>query len=101
MTRYAVGATFERKVKKELESRAWSVTRAAGSHGMWDLVAIAPGPTVAYIQCKKDAKLSREDRENLVTHCLAFNCVPILAHKDGKEIKYLELFQGAPMEWHP
>jgi Holliday junction resolvase len=100
MTRYAVGADFERKVKLDLANHAWSVTRAAGSHGMWDLVAVAPGPVVAYIQCKRDARISREDRENLITHCLAFNCVPILAYKD-QGIKYLELFQGAPMEWHP
>jgi Holliday junction resolvase len=101
MTQYSRGADFERKVKLDLATHAWSVTRAAGSHGMWDLVAVSPGPTVVYIQCKRDAKLSKEDRTNLITHCLAFNCVPVLAYKDGKDIKYLELFLGAPMEWHP
>jgi Holliday junction resolvase len=101
MTQYSRGADFERKTKKGLELRGWSVTRAAGSHGMWDLVAVSPGPMVAYVQCKRDAKLSKEDRLNLITHCLAFNCVPILAFKDGKDIKYLELFDGPPMEWHP
>jgi Holliday junction resolvase len=101
VTRYTRGADFERKVKKHLELHAWSVTRSAGSHGLADLVAVAPGPTVAYIQCKRDAKLSNQERSDLVLHCMAFDCVPILAHKDGKEIKYLELFAGAPMEWHP
>jgi Holliday junction resolvase len=101
VTRYSRGADFERKTKAHLEAHAWCVTRAAGSHGMWDLVAIAPGPVVALIQCKRDAKLSKEDRTNLITHSLAFDCVPILAFKDGPGIKYLELFEGAPMEWHP
>jgi hypothetical protein len=32
---------------------------------------------------------------------MAFNCIPILAYKDGKAIQYLELFAGAPMEWQP
>jgi Holliday junction resolvase len=102
MTRYTRGADFERKVKKHLEAYAWSVTRSAGSHGLADLVAIAPGPVVAYVQCKRDARLSKQDRIDLVTHCLAFDCVPILAFKSEMGISYLELFEGAaPMEWYP
>jgi Holliday junction resolvase len=102
MTRYSRGADFERKVKKHLERHGWSVTRAAGSRGPWDLDAKAPGPVCAYIQCKRDAKLSKQDRSKLILHCLAFDIVPIMAYKDADgEIAYLELFEGPPMEWHP
>jgi Holliday junction resolvase len=100
VTRYTIGADFERKVKKDLESRAWLVVRSAGSRGRADLWAIAPGRTVALIQCKRDAKLSEAERLGLVTEAAAFECIPILAYKDAG-VRYLELGEGEPVEWHP
>lgn len=37
---YNRGRAYEYKAKKELEVEGYSVIRAAGSHGPWDLVAI-------------------------------------------------------------
>jgi Holliday junction resolvase len=101
MTQYSRGADFERRVKAHLEAHAWLAKRIAGSRGKVDVVGIGPGPTVVLIQCKTNARLSKADRWALLEEALPFNCVPILAYKDGKEIKYLELFDGPPMEWHP
>lgn len=102
MTRYSNGANFERLTMKELQAHGWLVTRAAGSHGMWDLMAVAPGPNVALVQCKRDGKMSAEDKKNLCHVALAFNSIPILAWKEGKDIRYSELFaDGSMIEWWP
>jgi len=50
---YHIGARFERKVKKWLESQGWWVIRSAGSKGPVDLVAYKEGPKLLFIQCKK------------------------------------------------
>ena len=46
--RYAKGARYERRAKRELEEAGWHVVRSAGSKGGADLVATK----VRYIQVK-------------------------------------------------
>lgn len=80
---YARGAAFERKVKDYLESNGWFASRSAGSHGLTDVVALAPiGPRegdyqmtrVVLIQCKTGkAKMSKKERELLTRQALAYN----------------------------
>ena len=48
VTRYESGARYERKAKAELEAKGYIVTRAAGSRGAADLVAVK----VRHIQVK-------------------------------------------------
>ena len=38
--RYEAGRRYEYKVKKQLEKEGWTVLRMAGSHGLFDLVAL-------------------------------------------------------------
>lgn len=57
MSRYRIGARAEYKLKHELERRGWSVTRAAGSHGKWDLIAVRKrngGLDILLIQVKRN-----------------------------------------------
>jgi Holliday junction resolvase len=61
---YNRGAAFERAVKKQLESDGFYVVRAAGSHGLVDLLAINVDE-VRLIQCKIGGAISEEDRDNL------------------------------------
>ena len=42
MTRYEQGRRYEYKIKKQLEKEGRNVTRSAGSHGDFDLIAIRP-----------------------------------------------------------
>ncbi len=51
MTKYTIGARFERDVKKALEDKGWVVVRSAGSLGCIDLVVINR-PHAVTIQCK-------------------------------------------------
>lgn len=101
MTRYKRGADFERKVKVDLQAHGWFVVRSAGSHGPVDLVAQAPGPSVAWIQCKRDGRMSSEDQDALINLALAFNAIPVLAYKEKKEVCYAELFAEGIMDWSP
>jgi hypothetical protein len=48
-----------------LEAEGYVVTRAAGSKGMWDLIAYYPGRSLPWrvIQVKVGARISRPERE--------------------------------------
>lgn len=63
---YARGAAFERKVKEHLESFGWLAIRAAGSHGLVDVIGIDQDGGVHLIQCKTGkAKMSKQDWDAL------------------------------------
>ena len=71
MTNYRKGADFERTVKADLEARGYLVIRAAGSHGIMDLVAFRP-PRAPHatgetwlVQCKIHGTISPADRKEL------------------------------------
>jgi Holliday junction resolvase len=100
MTQYSRGADFERKVGKDLQAHGWFSNRSAGSRGVIDLMAVAPGPEVLFIQCKRDGRLSIEDRRDLYNLALAFHATPILAYND-KGVRYSEIQGDAYVDWHP
>ncbi|MEM4323916.1 MAG: restriction endonuclease [Candidatus Nitrosocaldaceae archaeon] len=62
---YLKGRNFEYKVKKYLEQQGYVVLRTAGSHGIYDLIAIKfePEPSIIFIQCK--ARLGSSTKEKL------------------------------------
>jgi Holliday junction resolvase len=103
-TNYKRGYAFELKVWKDLERNGMFVVRSGGSRGMVDMAAHAPGPINYYVQCKRDGRLSIEDRRDLYNLAMAFNATPILAYRDDDgQIKYSEIAQqgDAYVDWHP
>lgn len=52
-THYSRGRSYEYKAKTELESEGYTVIRAAGSHGPYDLVAFKGNQPVRCIQIKR------------------------------------------------
>ena len=77
MTKYAVGANFEREVKKFFESNGWFMVRSAGSHSPVDLVAIKKTegykePKVIFIQCKTTGRVSQKEFD--ILQRLALDC---------------------------
>jgi Holliday junction resolvase len=100
MTQYSRGADFERKVEKDLQAHGWYSRRSPGSRTAVDVMAVAPGPEVLFIQCKRDGRLSIEDRRDLYNLALAFHATPILAYSD-KGVKYSEIQGDAYVDWHP
>ena len=53
VTNYQRGRSAEYKAVKELQAAGYIVTRAAGSHGLWDVVAVNANG-VRMIQVKSD-----------------------------------------------
>lgn len=60
---YARGAARERYIVNKLRAQGYSAVRSAGSHGLWDVIAIS-SEQVLLIQSKLSAKKLRDD-ENL------------------------------------
>lgn len=88
MTNYARGANFERQVKADLEGRGYFVIRAAGSHGIVDLVAFPPSPIddPLFIQCKINGKISPDDRAELYRVARRTGCWPVMATRPNRGI---------------
>jgi Holliday junction resolvase len=62
MTNYEQGVRLERAIKHYLESNGWKVTRAAGSHSIYDLVAFKEKHILS-IQAKRT--ISKRDKQRL------------------------------------
>lgn len=75
---YVRGAAFERQVKAYLEAQGWFAIRAAGSHGLVDVLAITPTGSVCFIQCKTGkAKMSKQDKMDLDALASKYGAIPM------------------------
>jgi len=97
MTNYARGANFERDVKRDLEGRGYLVIRAAGSHGIMDLVAFKARWTdegaIWFIQAKLNGKLSPAERKELFESALSRNAWAVIVSRPKRgAILYQRLF---------
>lgn len=95
-----MGRDAENKVKAELEAAGWFVTRAAGSKGKADLVAIRhheskhlPLPIVYGVQVKRSGWPGPAERAEMAT-LYGYGVRPICARlvKDGRRLV---------VEWRP
>ena len=93
MSRYSVGANFERTVKKKLEKENWYVLRSAGSHSIVDLVCFRGGE-VRLVQCKVDGYLSPNERGQLLELAAQNGFCAYLVKRGGKEIIFKEILQN-------
>lgn len=73
------GDYLERTTKAALTEHDWYVTRAAGSLGVADLVALRDGSAPLLIACKTNGKLPRAERETLIDAAHRAGARPILA----------------------
>jgi len=88
---YRRGYALERNVKKYLESIGYKATRAAGSHGLFDVWALGPDH-VLLVQCKIGAnelyakKLVKEMLDDLVANRIDISVVVsvVVGMKAGK-----------------
>lgn len=55
MNRYRRGVRLEYQARQALRQQGFQVARSAGSHGLWDLTAVASDPhiPVLLVQCKQ------------------------------------------------
>lgn len=88
---YRKGAQFERECQKYLEERDFLVVRQPKSQSPFDLLA-SRGTFRVLIQCKTNGKLPKKERQALEELCFAHDYSPILAWKEGKEIRFRYLY---------
>ena len=83
MTRYQAGTKFEYKVRDALKAQgAIYVCRSAGSKGPVDLIAFYGWNSVrssAFVQAKRDGRISRADRWALIELAQQCGAEPVLA----------------------
>ncbi len=93
MSNASRGATFERAVAARLRMGGWYVTRAAGSHGVADLLAVSPGE-VAFVQCKLGGPGAFPPIawNTLFEMALRYGGVPLVAHRPKRgHIEFLRM----------
>jgi hypothetical protein len=97
VTNYARGANFERTVKADLEGAGFLVIRAAGSHGIMDLIAFKAKWTdegaIWFIQAKTNGKMSPAERVKLFETAFSRNAWAVRAWRPVRGvIQYDRLF---------
>lgn len=78
MSRYALGRSFEYRVRKRLEDVGYFVVRSAGSKGAVDLVGLR-ACRVVLVQCKRDGALPSAEWNNLLKLADELLATPVLA----------------------
>ena len=85
------GDYLERQVRAALVSHGWWVVRAAGSHGVADLVAMRRGNTPLAVSCKLDGRLRPHEREALRYVATMAHVVPVVASRKRRGWVLLEM----------
>lgn len=60
---YLRGRAFEYQIKKLLQDNGFTVTRAAGSHSPFDLIAVKPGKEI-WFSCFLQLKTYKDETHN-------------------------------------
>lgn len=90
MSNASKGAAFENKVKNILISKGFVAVRSAGSHGIVDILAVCQ-EQILFIQCKTNGKISKDDRQELISLARHHGAMPIIAFKDKRTTVLKEL----------
>ena len=106
---YARGRAFEYRARdKALKLGASYVMRAASSKGAADLIVLWPVrvprvplghievPVVWLVQCKRDGRLPKSEREELIALGFETGATPILAKtgKNGRGVEFIPITEG-------
>lgn len=87
---YRKGYQFEIYVASYLRRNGFYVIRSAGSHGIYDLIAIRNGKVFG-IQCKTNGRLLRKELTEIVKTAEKHGIIPFLAFRDGRRVKIANL----------
>ena len=105
-TNYQRGRDFEYRTRKKLlDNGAVYVMRAAQSKGAADLIALWPGRRVAgdavwLIQCKRDGRLPKKEREVLLDIAARTGTLPVLAKTgpNGRGVVFINLYDDKEIQ---
>lgn len=88
---YKRGAAFERLIKAYLEDAGWFAIRAAGSHGLVDVLGINTHGYPIFIQCKTGkARMTNKERDSLAALAYKYGGTWVEVTPDN----YKELLNG-------
>ena len=82
---YIKGRNFEYRVKKYYENKGYYVIRSAGSHGIFDLIAIS-NTKVLGIQCRVNKKIKKDEIEKMAEFETKYGITPVIAYRNGKKL---------------
>lgn len=85
--RYVSGRNFEYRVQRILEKGGWLVLRSAGSHGVFDLIAVNGYITVG-VQCKANGRISKAEIGKMLEASRGKAIIPALALRKGRGIEW-------------
>ena len=110
-TNYQRGRDFEYRTRKKLlDNGAVYVMRAAQSKGAADLLALLPHrgscgtfhdvANVWLIQCKRDGRLPKKEREVLLDIAARTGTIPVLAKTgpNGRGVVFINLYDDKEIE---
>jgi len=83
-TSRAAGDYLERQAREALRVHGWFVVRAAGSHGIEDLVALRNGSTPLLVSCKTNGKIGPQERAQLVESSRLAGARPLCAYRSRR-----------------
>lgn len=94
-TPYTRGRNFEYRVEKDLQARGFFATRAAGSKGAADIIALGFGYALL-VSVKVNGQIPPAEREALVATAegTGLPTVPLLAERDGRALRYWVVTRG-------
>lgn len=84
MSNYTRGAYFERSVMKRLSALGFYCVRSAGSHGVFDIVALLRDKTPLMIQCKTNGRIDPAERQALWLEAVKADALPVRARRVNK-----------------
>lgn len=85
------GDYLERQARAALVSHGWWVIRAAGSHGVADLVALRRGQKPLALSCKLDGRVRPFERDQLIFMADMAAVVPVIVSRKRRGWVLLEV----------
>jgi len=77
---YKKGYMFERQIFHLFESAGFYCVRSAGSHGVFDIIAIKHGISFG-VQCKYNNHISEAEKQAMLNAYEQFGIIPIYAYR--------------------
>jgi Holliday junction resolvase len=90
---YKKGYRLENAVFHFFEANGFYVARSAGSHGVFDVIAVRRG-VVYGIQCKRNGKLTRAEKERILAAAKEYDIIPLLVYSKNRRYWVRNLMTG-------
>jgi len=95
MTKYEKGRRFEYRIRDLFKEHGFVVIRGAQSKPV-DLVCLKDGTSIL-VECKtRKSSLSKNGKKQLMELAEVSKAIPILAYKEKRKVKLLNLETGNP-----